>query len=117
MRELIYKGIKIEKIENMNYEFKFLNTYNASRIATARAIIDGLLSNCEGSTELVSVCEFQPSKKIVFDWGEQIQLKFVPTLINHLHDKNDFIVVEWKRSDSTSNLIQDCFNEGFNYFN
>lgn len=109
---MIYRGIKIKKIENMNYEFKFGDTIHASRIATVRAIIDGLMSNCKDSTELVSVCEFQPSTKTVFDWGE-IRLKLVPVLTNYLHGKADFIIVERKRSNSTRKLIDEFFEKGF----
>nr|DAG46863.1 MAG TPA: hypothetical protein [Bacteriophage sp.] len=109
---MIYRGIKIKKIENMNYEFKFGDTIHASRIATVRAIIDGL-TNCKDSTELVSVCEFQLSTKTVFDWGEKIRLKLVPILIDYLCGKADFILVERKRSNSTRKLINKYFEKGF----
>lgn len=114
---MVYRGIKIKKIENMNYEFKFGDTIYASKIATVRAIIDGLMSNCKNSTELVSVCEFQPSTKTVFDWGEKVRLKLVPILIDYLHGKADFIIVERKRSNSTKELINKYLKKGFVYFN
>lgn len=115
MRYIIYKGVRIFKEGRNLYRFTIINSYSTSRLKVAKLIIDSIYKECENSDKLVSVCEFQPKNEVVFDWGEQIISKFIPTIALHCHDS--FLIVEEIRSSDCKCLINKCTDNNFIYFN
>lgn len=115
MRYIIYKGVRIFKEGRNLYRFTVINSYSTSRLKVAKLIIDSIYKECEKSDKLVSVCEFQPKNKVVFDWGEQIMAKFIPAIVLHCH--NSFLIIEEVRSLECKYLINECSNNNFIYFN